>query len=35
MLIGYLVDGNYVTVNRLEHYLKTYGGNRLEFLFNK
>ena len=35
MLIGYLIDGQYVTVGRLQHYLITFGGNCLEFLFKK
>lgn len=35
MLIGYLIDGQYVTVGRLQHYLRVFGGNCLEFLFKK
>lgn len=31
-VIGYLVDGQFVTVGRLEHFLKTYGGESLELL---
>ena len=33
MVIGYLVDGEYVTVGRLEHYIKTYGGKEIEVLY--
>lgn len=31
-LIGYLVDGHYVTVGRLQHYIRNYGGKSLEFV---
>lgn len=31
-VIGYLVDGQFVTVGRLEHYLKVVGGEELEEL---
>lgn len=31
-IIGYFVDGHYVTIGRLQHYLKHYGGQTLEFL---
>lgn len=33
MLIGYLVDGQYVSVNRLQHFLIHFGGKTLELLF--
>lgn len=32
MIIGYLVDGQYVTVGRLQHYLRVFGGTSLEFI---
>lgn len=35
MIIGYLVDGEYVTIGRLQHYLREFGGQTLELLFNK
>lgn len=31
-LIGYLVDGHFVTVGRLQHYIRNYGGESLEFV---
>ncbi len=33
MLVGYLVDGQYVTIGRLQHYLLVFGGHTLELLF--
>ena len=33
MLIGYIVDGQFVTVNRLEHYIHTFGGSNVDFVF--
>ena len=33
MVIGYFVDGEYVTVGGLEHYIKKYGGKEIEVLY--
>lgn len=30
VVTGYFVDGNYVTVGRLQHYLRHYGGESLD-----
>lgn len=32
MVTGYLVDGQFVAIGRLQRYLKVFGGSTLEYI---